>query len=380
MRNYTVTFDSEGGSAIEEVSVEKGGKVERPADPTKEGYIFAGWLKDGVLYDFETKVVGDITLKANWRAYGIDFDLSKNQPLVISGVQGNITSVTLDGKNITADVVNGQIAYQKAVSYGLGVHDLSVTTTEKTYMMELTVASYVISDSTSLDAWYSEVKTLTVSHTAPKLEKQLYVVVSEDFTYTGTGDGFWVWPAYNGGVMNGIQTGVFDGRGHIIKGLKVPYHTVFSVIQGTIKNIAFVDMESNSDRSYGLLARFIWGGRLENVYISGEAIKGVEDIIAGGITYDGNAPVIENCIFNVDFGSTQGAVFYNSGTGEETQTTFTNVYAISGMKTALVKGGGSWEIFPYADIELLWFVEMNMQNSLFLSKNESLYFNQKKLL
>ena len=40
---HTVTFDSNGGSAIEAQSVPNSGKAVRPADPTKEGYTFKGW-------------------------------------------------------------------------------------------------------------------------------------------------------------------------------------------------------------------------------------------------------------------------------------------------------------------------------------------------
>ncbi len=67
---YTVDFESNGGSEVESQKVEEGGKVEVPADPTKENYIFGGWYKEETLeniYSFETETVtSDITLYAGW--------------------------------------------------------------------------------------------------------------------------------------------------------------------------------------------------------------------------------------------------------------------------------------------------------------------------
>ena len=66
---YTVTFETNGGSVIEALSIEDGKKIEKPADPTKEGFTFAGWYSDEALesaWDFETAVKKDIKLYAKW--------------------------------------------------------------------------------------------------------------------------------------------------------------------------------------------------------------------------------------------------------------------------------------------------------------------------
>ncbi len=66
-KNYTVTFDLNGGVAnigLQEVAKE--GKVMRPVDPKKDGYTFIGWYLDGKLYDFEKSVKKDIVLVAKW--------------------------------------------------------------------------------------------------------------------------------------------------------------------------------------------------------------------------------------------------------------------------------------------------------------------------
>ena len=64
---YTVTFDTDGGSSIDPVMVAKGELLQKPVDPTKEGYIFDKWYVDNVEYDFNKEVTSDITLKATWK-------------------------------------------------------------------------------------------------------------------------------------------------------------------------------------------------------------------------------------------------------------------------------------------------------------------------
>ena len=63
---YTVTFDSNGGSAVTAQSIEAGQKATKPADPTKDGYDFKGWTLSGSAYDFNTAVNGNIPLVATW--------------------------------------------------------------------------------------------------------------------------------------------------------------------------------------------------------------------------------------------------------------------------------------------------------------------------
>jgi uncharacterized repeat protein (TIGR02543 family) len=64
---YKVTFDAMGGSSVKAQYITKGEKAQKPAEnPTREGYTFVEWQLNGNAYDFNTAVVGDITLKAKW--------------------------------------------------------------------------------------------------------------------------------------------------------------------------------------------------------------------------------------------------------------------------------------------------------------------------
>lgn len=64
-----VTFNSNGGSPVDNQTVETGELIEKPTDPTQENYVFDGWYTDQELtngYDFATPVAQDMTLYAKW--------------------------------------------------------------------------------------------------------------------------------------------------------------------------------------------------------------------------------------------------------------------------------------------------------------------------
>lgn len=62
---FTVTFDSNGGSAVSEQKVLNTSAI-KPNEPKRNGYDFAGWYLNDAKYTFDTKVTGNITLKAHW--------------------------------------------------------------------------------------------------------------------------------------------------------------------------------------------------------------------------------------------------------------------------------------------------------------------------
>ena len=67
---YTVTFNSNSGSAVTSQSVNSGGTATKPTpDPIRAGYTFGGWYSDAALtteYVFTTPVTANITLYAKW--------------------------------------------------------------------------------------------------------------------------------------------------------------------------------------------------------------------------------------------------------------------------------------------------------------------------
>ena len=72
INQYTIAFDTNGGSEIAPITQDYGTKIIAPADPTRKGYTFKGWDKEIP----ETMPAGNITVKAQWEInqYTITFD------------------------------------------------------------------------------------------------------------------------------------------------------------------------------------------------------------------------------------------------------------------------------------------------------------------
>lgn len=67
---FTVTYDSNEGSAVASETVDYGSLATEPDDPTLASYLFEGWYTDDTTFEepfsFDTPIVDDITLYANW--------------------------------------------------------------------------------------------------------------------------------------------------------------------------------------------------------------------------------------------------------------------------------------------------------------------------
>lgn len=85
--SYTVSFETNGGSAVEALSVLNGKSPAKPADPVREGYVFVGWYLDGEFkmpFGFGAQpVTADTVLYARWSEdllggaeYTVDFDVN----------------------------------------------------------------------------------------------------------------------------------------------------------------------------------------------------------------------------------------------------------------------------------------------------------------
>ena len=72
INQYTITFDTNGGSEIAPITQDYGTAITAPADPTRKGYTFKGWDKEIP----ETMPAENITVKAQWEInqYTIAFD------------------------------------------------------------------------------------------------------------------------------------------------------------------------------------------------------------------------------------------------------------------------------------------------------------------
>lgn len=77
--DYTVSYETNGGSSIESGAVMNGRTAEKPADPTRDGYIFVGWYLDAAFttpFAFDSyPITADTVVYAQWVAKtSMDFE------------------------------------------------------------------------------------------------------------------------------------------------------------------------------------------------------------------------------------------------------------------------------------------------------------------
>ena len=96
-QNYTVTFNSNGGTGVNSQTVLEGNRVVQPGNPTKEGYKFIAWTLNGSNYNFGNSVNSNISLVAKWA--------QKSYTIKISAVDdyspARVLTVYEDGVRIT---------------------------------------------------------------------------------------------------------------------------------------------------------------------------------------------------------------------------------------------------------------------------------------
>ena len=93
---YTVTFDTDGGSSIDSVVVKDGEKLNKPNNPSKDGYSFVNWEYNDTEYNFDNVVTSNLTLKAIWK---------KNSATNENSSSGNTTTSKINlNNNISATI------------------------------------------------------------------------------------------------------------------------------------------------------------------------------------------------------------------------------------------------------------------------------------
>ncbi len=87
---FTVSFNTDGGTVLANVSVSEGDRLSLPASPVKDGFVFAGWYTDNAFteeYNFSSAVSSSFTLYAKW----------------VSATSQSISSITYKGTVINLD-------------------------------------------------------------------------------------------------------------------------------------------------------------------------------------------------------------------------------------------------------------------------------------
>ncbi|RKN82014.1 InlB B-repeat-containing protein [Paenibacillus ginsengarvi] len=101
---YTVTFNSGGGTAVNNQTVNYGGQAAAPPNPTKAGYTFGGWYKDAGLttaFNFSTAITGNTTLYAKWTVNTFAVTFNTNGGTAVSTQTVNYGSQAIAPPNPT---------------------------------------------------------------------------------------------------------------------------------------------------------------------------------------------------------------------------------------------------------------------------------------
>lgn len=175
-KTFTVSFDSNGGSACNAVSVDEGTVLTAPST-VRIGYEFAGWD-----YDFANPITSDLQIKASWTAKQfkitsndlaspIDVTFNENYTIPAAPEKLGFTFVkwvTEDGSafpstglwELTQDVAI-TAEYQKNVYKITYVFGASVTNVIKEYTVEDAVvhlAPAIIPEGLNFAGWYTDIK------------------------------------------------------------------------------------------------------------------------------------------------------------------------------------------------------------------------------
>ncbi len=114
VKKYTVTFNTNGGSAVASQTVEEGKNAVQPAAPARAGFVFKGWHLGNAAYNFASPVNSDITLVAQWEAVKITAPDVKVTGITISGISKKIAAgkkVWLTAAVTPANATNSSVTW-----------------------------------------------------------------------------------------------------------------------------------------------------------------------------------------------------------------------------------------------------------------------------
>ena len=132
-KKYMVTFDTAGGTLLDSVMIEHGKTIEDILLPEKEGYLFVGWEKNGIMYNDKTPITEDISLVARWIEVP---DLSKEYKVVFD-VNNKSSEQIIKSKELVKRPKDPSLKYYKFVGWYLGqeLYDFSKPVTKDLYLV-----------------------------------------------------------------------------------------------------------------------------------------------------------------------------------------------------------------------------------------------------
>ena len=94
----------EGASVVPAVALNPGATASKPSEPSRPGYRFVEWQKDGTKFDFTTPINEDTTITAEWEAVEVSYVVVVRRENPTSG-EMKAVQVILDRKEKTGETV-----------------------------------------------------------------------------------------------------------------------------------------------------------------------------------------------------------------------------------------------------------------------------------
>ena len=251
---YWVTFDSDGGSAIDSQFVFDKISLNDQTTPTKPGYKFDGWYNGESKVVDGTQITKPITLKAHWKTTKVSYTVihwwenaddngySFHESQELQGLTGETTaavakSYTTNGKNIHGESVTDKAFTASTISQktikGDGSTIVNVYYKRKTYTMhfkkkkssseDLSTITKKWGQSISKDEWptydenglwhISDSRYLSYTSTMPMKDSKLWST-SGYYTYTA----YYYVQKINGNGYDLHHTDVIKGSGYLTIG------------------------------------------------------------------------------------------------------------------------------------------------------------------
>jgi len=129
IKQFTVSFEENGGSSVTDITLDYQANITRPSDPTKDGHTFAGWYLDPqfkFVYSFGQMPAENITVYAKWNVNSYMFTLvndgivTSNQVLTY-GTTLNLPTLTKYGYEFKgwALIEDGEVEYEGNSLYSI---------------------------------------------------------------------------------------------------------------------------------------------------------------------------------------------------------------------------------------------------------------------
>jgi len=197
---HWLTFNSEGGTSVDPVSVINGSAPVKPSDPTKTGYSFGGWYtdescSDSNAFNWESTLTENTILYAKWTPATANYTVVYWQESLTPGADGSIQYDYISSSSQSGTTgSNANISTFETAVYGF--HYASYATNNTSDTTALTIAA----DGTTVINLYYNRNSYTFEFSLPgengidgyytvpekALNQAVLTIGNQNYTYNGT--------------------------------------------------------------------------------------------------------------------------------------------------------------------------------------------------